>query len=172
MKNVVRGGMLALSLMACSSVVAREPQLDARDAKLGVRALDRTLVAGTLIEVTVEDARARRRNPRGDTLTATVSADVKNGHRWVVIPAGSPVGFRIARGGPARYVSQADAQITLEMLSLTVRDRLYPLRAAVALTSLAVYQPSGEAVVVAPGTRILFVLSEGFTATGPRPSSR
>ncbi|HEX9705736.1 MAG TPA: hypothetical protein VGA20_10860 [Gemmatimonadales bacterium] len=160
MSKTVLAGLLVLGLVACSRVAAREPARDAGNGKLGDRALDRTLVVGTLIEATIEDSRAGRRRPLGQTLAATVSADVKNAHRWVVIPVGSPVGLRIAHWGSATSESQAEARITLEVLSVTVRGRLYPVRATV--------EPSGKGVVVAPGTRILFVLSEGFTAVLPR----
>src|SRR4029077_6219616 len=80
--------------------------------QLGHRALDRTLVVGTLIEATIQP---------GAPLTATVSADVKNAHRWVVIPAGCPVGVRIALLGPATNKSQADANmLLLDVTSVTV----------------------------------------------------
>lgn len=161
MSRTVLAGMLALGLTACSTAAAREAGRVAGNEKLGDRGLDRTLVVGTLIEATIEGPRSRRRDPRGQSLTATVSADVRNAHRWVVIPAGSPVGLRTARWGPATDTRWADARITIEVLSVTVRGRRYPVREAV-------YQPGGEVVVVAPGTRILFVLSEGFTAAMPR----
>lgn len=162
--RTVRAGMLVLGLMACSSVAAREPERDAGNGTPGDRAVDRTLVAGTLIEAQIEDSRSWRRNPLGETLTATVSADVTNARRSVVIPAGSPVGLRIAHWRPASNRNQADARITLEVLSVTVRRRRYPVRASVELTPVAVRQQSGEVAAVPPGTRILFVLSERFTA--------
>jgi hypothetical protein len=152
--------MLVLGFVACSGVAARAPEHASGRGTLGDRALDRTLVAGTLIVATIEDSHTGRRNPLGQTLAATVSADVKNMHRWVVIPAGSPVGLRITPWGPATHRSQSDARISLEVLSVTVRGLLYPVRATV--------ERNGELVVVAPGTRILFVLSEGFTASLPR----
>jgi hypothetical protein len=141
-----------LGLMACSSVAAREPE----------GAVDRSLVAGTLIEATIEGSRSWRRNPLGETLVATVSADVTNARRRVVIPAGSAVGLRIVHWRPATSKSQADARITLEVFSVTVRRRWYPVRATVELTPVPVRQPSGEVAVVAAGMRVLFVLSEGF----------
>ncbi len=153
-----------LGLMACSSVAAREPERDAGTGKLGDRALERTLIAGTLIEATIEGSRSWRRNPLGETLTAIVNTDVRNGEGWVVMPAGSPVRLRIAHWRRPATKSQADARITLEVLSVTVRRQRYPIRETVEMTPVPVRQPSGEVVVVAPGTRILFVLSEGFTA--------
>lgn len=142
-----------LGLMACSSIAAREPE----------PAVVRSLVAGTLIEVTIQDSHSWRRNPLGDALTATVTADVTNAGRWVVIPAGSTVGLRIAHWRRATSRRPADARITFEVFSVTVRRRWYPVRAMVEMTPVAV-RPSGEVAAVASGTRIRFVLPEGFTA--------
>jgi hypothetical protein len=158
MSRTVLSGMLVLGIMACSSVAARE---------LGDRAADRTLVVGTLIEAKIEDARSWRRNPLGETLTASVSGDVTNARRSVVIPAGSAVGLRIAHWRPATNPDHADARITLDVLSVTVGRRRYAMRATAELTPAAVRQPGGEVVAVAPGTRILFVLSQRFTAATP-----
>jgi hypothetical protein len=124
--------MLGLGLMACSGAAAREP--DADRWQLGNRALDRTLVVGTLIEATIHGS--------GEALTATVSTDVRNASGWVVIPAGCPVGLRIAGRG------------LLDVTSVTVWGQVYPVSATVEVTRVA---------VVPPGTRILFVLPEGLT---------
>jgi hypothetical protein len=130
-------GMLWLGLGACSSAAAREPvRRDADRWPLADRALDRTLVAGTLIQATIRNS---RRDTPGATLTATVSADVTNAHRSVVIPAGCPVRLRVAHRGPATL---------LEVTAVTVEGQVYPV----------------SATAVARGTRILFVLPEGFTA--------
>jgi hypothetical protein len=126
--------------MACSPIAAREPERDAGKGKLGDRALDRTLVVGTLIEATIQGPPSWRPNKRGETLTATVSADVRNARRWVVIPARSPVGLRIAEGG-----------VALSVISVTVSGQVYPVTATV------------KDMVAAPGTRIRFVLPEGLT---------
>src|SRR4029077_4365567 len=104
----------------------------------------------------------------GAPLTATVSADVKNAHRWVVIPAGCPVGVRIALLGPATNKSQADADmVLLDVTAVTVWGQVYPVSATVEVTPMAVRGVVRE-VVVAPGTRILFVLPEGLTVERPR----
>lgn len=145
MSRMLLAGMLWLGLGACSSAAAREP--DRRDADrwpLADRALDRTLVAGTLIQATIHSSLLRRNTP-GATLTAAVSADVTNAHRWVVIPAGCLVGLRIARRGPT---------MLLDVTSVTVGGQRYPVNAPIEVVPVA----------VARGTRILFVLPEGFTA--------
>lgn len=163
MTRIVVAGMLVVGLVARASAIGREPERAGGPGGLGERAVDLTLVAGTLIEATIVGAHSWRRNPLGETLTAIVSADVRNARRWVVIPAGSVVELRIAHWRRATRMSQADARLTLEVLSITVRRPRY-IRAMVELTPVPVRQPSGELVVVAPGTRILFVLAERFTA--------
>ena len=150
-------GMIGLGLTACSGALAGEPE-HAERWQLGHRALDRTLVVGTLIEATIQP---------GAPLTATVSADVKNAHRWVVIPAGCPVGVKIALLGLAADKSQADAKMLLDVTSVTVWGQVYPVSATVEVTPMAVRGVVRE-VVVAPGTRILFVLPEGLTVERPR----
>lgn len=143
-------GMIGLGLTACSGALAGEPE-HAERWQLGHRALDRTLVVGTLIEATIQP---------GAPLTATVSADVKNAHRWVVIPAGCPVGVKIALLGLAADKSQADAKMLLDVTSVTVWGQVYPVSATVEVTPVAV---RGVIHEVAPGSRVLFVLAEGLT---------
>jgi len=147
MSGTVRTAMLMVGLVACSSVAAREPE---RDGGVG------TLVAGTLIEATIDGSRSWRRNPLGETLTAIVNDDVRNGSNWVVIPAGARVALSIAQW--------KRPTITFAVLSVTVAGRRYPMRETVDVTPAAVRQPSGALVAVASGTRIRFVLSKGFTA--------
>jgi len=159
MSRLVLTGMLVLGLAACSNVAAREVVRDVpRDDGVG------TLVAGTLIEATIQGSHGWRRHPLGERLTATVSADVRNARQGVVIPAGSVVALRVAHWRRPNTASQADARITLETLSVTVRRRWYAMRAMVELTPMPIRRPSGEVAVVASGTRILFVLAEKFTA--------
>ncbi len=164
MSRTLLAGMLGLGLVACSSAVAREPEhRDADRWPLGNRALERTLVVGTLIEATIHSLPSGHRNKPGATLTATVSADVRNAHRWVVIPAGCLVGLRIPLRGPVANRSQADTQMLLDVTSVTVWGQVYPVSATVEWTPAAVREASREMVLVAPGTRILFVLREGLT---------
>ena len=168
MSRTLLAGMLGLGLVACASAAAREPEhRDADRWPFGNRALERTLVVGTLVEATIDRSLSRRRNKPGETLTATVSADVRNAHRWVVIPAGCPVGLRIALRGPAANTSHGDANLLLDVISVTVWGQAYPVRATVEWTPVAVRPASREAVVVASGTRILFVLREGLTVERP-----
>jgi len=139
MANTMLAGMLVAGLAACSTVAAKEP------GREGAGALDRPLVAGTLVEATIADGRSWRRNPLGQTLIALVNADVRNADDRVVIPAGSPVGLQVVNWRPP--------SLTFKVLSITVARRWYAMRETV--------------VVVGAGTRIAFVLSEGFTAGKP-----
>jgi len=150
---MLRAGMLGLGLAACSSAVALE--VDRSDTALmpfGNRAVDRTLVAGTLVEATIHGPLSWRGHAPGESLRATASGDVRNARRWIVIPAESPIGLRVAPLGlPAG--SQADARLLVDVTSVTVWGQVYPVSATVALSRAAV-----EA-----RTPILFVLSEGLT---------
>ena len=165
MSRTMLAGMFGLGLMACASAAAREPEhRDADRPQLGSRALERTLLVGTLIEAKIQDSPLWRRNKPGEPLMATVSADVRNAHRWVVIPAGSPVGLKMGKWGAATNRTRADAAtIALDVTSVTVSGQVYPVSATVALTPVALDQATGAVVMVAPGTRILFVLAEGLT---------
>lgn len=139
MSNTMLAGMLVLGLTACSTIAAKEPERETGGALL------RTLVVGTLVEATIEEGRFWRRDVLGETLVASVNADVRNADDRVVIPAGSPVALKVVRWRPPNF--------TLKVLSVTVARRLYPMRETVEL--------------VGSGPRIAFVLSEGFTAGKP-----
>lgn len=159
--------MLGLGLVACASAVAREPEhRDADPSPLGNRALDRTLLAGTLIEATIPGSLSGRRHQPGETLTATVSADVRNAQRWVVIPAGCRVGLKIAAWEPDTNKNPADATLLLDITSVTVWGQEYPVRATAEWIPVAVRgtnRAAGTAGTAGRGTRILFVLAEGLT---------
>lgn len=169
MSRTAFAGMLGLGLAACLSAAAGEPALSNADRRpRGSPALNRTLVVGTLIEATIHSPLPWGRNQPGETLTATVSADVRNAHRWVVIPAGSRVGLRIAPRGPAATRGQAHATMVLDVTSVTVWGQIYPVSATVDVTPVAGGWASRKVVGRASRTRILFVLREGLTVERPR----
>jgi hypothetical protein len=148
--------LLVLGLVACSPAAANERT--SANRLLAHEAGQRALVAGTLIRATTLDALSSRRNTTGETLTALVSGDVEDAHGQVVIPAGSRVALRIAQSDPATTTRRrSDGMIALDVTSLTIRGREYPVRARVEPT-----RPKfqGRDVVVPPGTAILFVLPE------------
>lgn len=124
-----------MALMGCSEIAAREPERRASEVQRGDRASERTLVAGTLIVATIDGS---------VPLTAIVSADVTNARRWVVIPVGSRVGLRVGRG----------AHGTVEVTSVAVSGRVYPVSSLVGLRAVT---------AMVQGSRILFVLPEGLT---------
>jgi hypothetical protein len=105
--------------------------------------VDRTLVAGTLVEATIHGSLSGRPTDAGATWMATVSADVRNARGRVVIPAGSAVGLKVGRSRPGN--------MSLDLTSMTVWGQAYPVNATIESRPAA-------------GTRILFVLSEGLTA--------
>jgi len=141
-------GMLGLALVACRGAAASEPAAAPADRVAdGDQVWDRTLAVGTLIEATICDT-------VGGPLAAMVSSDVRNARRWVVIPARSPVGLRLLPSRPPG--------ITLGITSVTVAEQVYPVSATVHLRGV-VGQATRDVVVVAPGTRILFVLRDGLT---------
>jgi len=149
MSRTVFAVMLAMGLTACAPAEARETAGGDKGRRTPGRGmLDRTLVAGTLIEATGQDPMAWSRSKPGDTLFATVNSDVGNANHWIVIPAGSVVGVRVAR--------RADPTPLLEVLSVTVAGQAYPVGTTAEVMSVVV-PPQGR-------TRLLFVLVEKFTA--------
>jgi hypothetical protein len=122
MSRTLLAAILVLGLAACSPA-------SGKDADSGNRSAQRTLVEGTRIEATIGDALSSRHNEAGETLAATVSADVEDGSGHVVIPAGSAVALRIVQLEPATNKSQDDGKITLEATSVTVRGRVYTMSA-------------------------------------------
>ena len=153
MSRTLLAGMLGLGLAACASAVAKEPAHREADRQFGNRALERTVVVGTLVQATIQSALSRGRDKAGAMLAASVSADVRNARRWIVIPAGSPVGLTIKQWGTT---------LLLDVSSVTVWGQVYIVRATAELTPLPLPGTGGD-VVVAPGTSIQFVLSEGLT---------
>jgi hypothetical protein len=157
MSRALLTGIFGLGLVACSSVVAREPE-----RADGSRALDRTLTVGTLVEAKIQESAPWRRKQAGETVRATVSANVKNAQRVVVIPAGCLVGLRIGRRASAAKNGDAgDANVALDVTSVTVGGKMYPLRTTAELTPGVVGRMSRDTVV--PSGTILFVLPEGLT---------
>jgi hypothetical protein len=117
-----------VGLVACSPASGKEA--DSSPARVvDSRPSQRTLGEGTRIEATIDDALSSRQNKAGETITATVSADVRDRNGHVVIPAGSSVGLTIAQLEPATNKSQHDGKIALDVTSVTVRGRVYRVSA-------------------------------------------
>jgi hypothetical protein len=172
-------GLLTLCLLTCSPASANE-RPDA-ERLLAKQPTQRTLVAGTLIQGTTQDSLFSGRNQVGEILTALVAGDVKDATGQAVIPAGSRVALRIARLASATNKTLSDGQLALEVTSLTVQDREYPVSIRLESTrhglqghgvtardmnrvgsGTMIHWVSGD-VVVPRGTLILFVLPQPLT---------
>ena len=90
-----------------------------------------TLPAGTSIEAAATTRISSRSNKVGETLTATVSTDIKDSRGRVVIPAGSTVTLTITKIRPAENRSQHDGKITLMPATIEVGGRSYDLAASI-----------------------------------------
>jgi hypothetical protein len=162
MPRAVLAVMFGLGLVACSRIVAREPE-----HANGSRALDRTLTVGTLVEAKLQASPPWRRKKPGETLRATVSANVKNARGWVVIPGGCVVGLRIARRSSATKNGEAgDANVALDVTSVTVEGQVYPLSTTAEFAPAVVGRMSRD--TLARSGTILFVLPEGLTVETQR----
>jgi hypothetical protein len=117
--------VLVLGLAACSPASGK----NADSGTAAAQPAHRTLGEGTRIEATTGDALSSRHNKAGETLAATVRADVKDGSGHVVIPAGSAVELRIVQLEPATNKSQEDGKIALDATSVTVGGQVYPVNA-------------------------------------------
>ena len=126
MSKTLLAGMLVLGLVACSPASGKEAD-SSTSRVVNNRPSQRTLAGGTRIGATIDNALSSRHNEAGETLTASVSADVTDGNGHVVIPAGSVVGLRIAQLEPATNKSQHDGKIALDVTSVTVRGQVYSL---------------------------------------------
>jgi hypothetical protein len=170
--------LLVLGLLACSPAAANE-KTDT-DRSPAHQPTQQTLVAGTLILATTQDSLSSRRNRAGETLTALVSGDVEGAHGQVVIPAGSRVALRIVQLEPATNKSRQNGTIALDVTSLTVRGREYPVSIRVepphwlrgrGVTAGEVEKGSGGTVIGVVAARVIGGSSRG-TVIGTTAASR
>jgi len=175
MSKTLLARMLVLGLVACSPASGKEEASSTARA-VSNRPAQRTLVSGTLIDAKIQDSLSSRHNKAGETLRATVSADVKDAYGQVAIPAGSTVGLRIAQLEPATNKSQADGKIALEVTSVTVRGQTYHLSSKVNLvphrlvgrgvTAGEVEKAAGGAVIGAAAGRVIGGNTKGAVIGG------
>ena len=90
-----------------------------------------TLASGVRIDATTEGTISSRTDKAGDTFTANVSSDVKDGRGRVVIPAGSTVNLTVTELKPALDKGKADGRITVMVNSVTVGSQTYPVSASI-----------------------------------------
>ena len=156
-------GLVLVGLAACSPASAKDEASKARVVSYGPA--QRTLVSGTRIEARLQDSISSRHNNAGETLRATVNADVKDANGGIAIPAGSSVGLRIAELQAATNKSQADGKITLVATSMTVRGQTYQVSSTVnpvphqlvgrGVTAGEVEKAAGGAVIGAVAGRVI-----------------
>src|ERR1700693_5570507 len=124
MSKTLLAGMLVFGLVACSAASGKEETASTARTVIS-RPTQRTLSSGTSIEARIQDSLSSRHNKAGETLRATVRADVQDAYGQVAIPAGSPVELRVAQLEAATNKSQADGKIALVVTSVTVRGQKY-----------------------------------------------
>lgn len=130
MSKTMLAAMLVFGFVACSPASAKDEAASKAGAVSSAPA-QRTLSSGTSVEARIQDSLSSRHNKAGETLRATVSADVKDKYGQVAIPAGSPVQLRIAQLEAATNKSQADGKIALVVTSMTVRGQTYQISSTV-----------------------------------------
>jgi hypothetical protein len=130
MSKTLLAGMLVFGLVACSAASGKEETASTARTVIS-RPTQRTLSSGTSIEARIQDSLSSRHNKAGETLRATVSADVKDAYGQVAIPAGSQVELRVAQLEAATNKSQADGKIALVVTSVTVRGQKYQVSSTV-----------------------------------------
>ncbi len=112
----------------------------------------RTLGTGTRIDATWGRTISSRTNKAGETVTITVTADVKDGGGRVVIPSGATVDLLITELKPATGRSDSDGMLALSVTSATINGRSYSLPGAVtSLPHSLVGRGIGKAEVVKVG---------------------
>jgi YmgG-like glycine-zipper protein len=97
------------------------------DLPRGVGAPARTLPIGSRINATWDKGIASSNNKAGETVTVTVTSDVKDGRGRIVIPSGAAVGLLIKDIDPATSRSDADGKLVLGVVSTTFGGRTYSL---------------------------------------------
>lgn len=130
MSKTMLAAMLVFGFVACSPASAKDEPAGKAGAVSSAPA-QRTLSSGTSVEARIQDSLSSRHNKAGETLRATVSADVKDRYGQVAIPAGSPVQLRVAQLEAATNKSQADGKIALVVTSMTVRGQTYQISSTV-----------------------------------------
>lgn len=157
-------GLTLIGFSACGMAKGQTPEMIAEaaakakaTAAANAAPATRTLATGTTIDVTMGETISSRSNESGETVTTTVDTDVKDAAGRIVIPAGSILALTIAEITPAKNKSQEDGTLILQVTSVTVRDRSYPLSGEITSLSHTLKGrgvTAGEVEKVAVGTAI------------------
>lgn len=126
------------------------------DGPLNGGSAARTLAIGSRINATWGAGITSSNNKAGQTVTVTVTSDVKDGRGGVVIPSGATVDLLIRELAPATSRSDADGKLVLGVTSTTIQGRTYSLRGNVTVPhTLRSHGIGGsEAKKVAIGTAV------------------
>lgn len=98
-----------------------------RSASNDRAASGRSLASGTTFTATTNSRISSATNKVGETLTASVASDVKDGSGHVVIPAGSTVRLRITALHESENKSDATGTLALAVQSVEIGGKSYPL---------------------------------------------
>ena len=91
----------------------------------------RTLAIGSRISGSLSQTINSSSTKEGETVTITVTSDVKDGRGRVVIPSGATVALLITDLEPATSRSDPDGKLALSVTSTTIRGKTYALQGAV-----------------------------------------
>jgi hypothetical protein len=111
----------------------------------------RTLAIGSRINATWGRTITSRSNKAGETITSTVTSDVKDGRGRVVIPSGATVDLLITELAPATSASDSDGKLALSVTSMTIVGRTYALEGDVSVRHALKGRGIGKAEVVKVG---------------------
>lgn len=122
-------GMLALGLVACTSGDAKDAPKGSDVAARRSAPAERSVASGTRVGAVLASGLSSRINKSGETLRASVSADVTDGRGRVVIPAGSTVTLTIDKLEPGSEQIRPEGRLWLVVNSVTVHGQTYPVTA-------------------------------------------
>lgn len=91
----------------------------------------RSLAAGTTLTANTTAEIRSHKNKVGDTVTATVATDVKDGAGRVVIPAGSQVTLEVTALKESENKSDKTGTLTLKPTQVSINGQSYPLSASI-----------------------------------------
>ena len=101
------------------------------DRPLAAAPAMRTLAIGSRINATWGPTINSSSTKEGETVTVTVTSDVKDGRGRVVIPSGATVDLLITDLEPATSRSDPDGKLALSVTSATIRGKTYALQGEV-----------------------------------------
>ena len=91
----------------------------------------RSLAAGTTLTANTTAEIRSHKNKVGDTVTATVATDVKDGSGRVVIPAGAEVTLEVTAIKESENKRDKTGTLTLKPTQVSINGRSYPLAASI-----------------------------------------